>query len=203
MIEKGKSGVLSAGSLSALDLHATAVSTLDTGRISHLLTNSTTLASLKSMIGKIIINASVWDGNCFSGLIRADKDAEVQTLCLVAFRCKNPRVSAACADLTFDFKELGLGSKQATATLKLLDNEDKLRAVMGISGWRKVSMLAAANGDHRSLNRSSIVGAAISDRSRQRPPATRDVVSFVAAIFFAIMCDQGSQSLVAITDRPL
>ena len=30
-----------------------------------------------------------------------------------------------------------------------------------------------------------------------------DVVSFVAAIFFATMCDQGSQSLVAITDRPL
>ena len=65
------------------------------------------------------------------------------------------------------------------------------------------SWIALANGDHRTLNRSSIVGAAISDRSRQRPPATRDVVSFVAAIFFAIMCDQGSQSLVAITDRPL
>ena len=119
LIEKGKSGVLSAGSLSALDLHATAVSTLDTGRISHLLTNSTTLASLKPMIGKIIINASVWDGNCFSGLIRADKDAEVQTLCLVALWCQNEQVSAACADLTFDFRALGLGSKQRTATLKL------------------------------------------------------------------------------------
>ena len=140
LIEKGKSGVLSAGSLSALDLHATAVSTLDTGRISHLLTNSTTLASLQSMIGKIIINASVWDGNCFSGLIRADKDAEVQTLCLVAFWCKNEQVSAACADLTFDFRALGLGSKQRTATLKLLDVEDKFRAVMGISGWRKVAL---------------------------------------------------------------
>ena len=139
-IDKGKSGVLSAGSLSSLDLPARAVATLDTGSISFLLTNFTTLASLKSMIGKIIINASVWDGTCFSGLIRADKDAEVQTLCLVAFWCQNEQVSAACADLTFDFRALGLGSKQRTATLKLLDVEDKFRAVMGISGWRKVAM---------------------------------------------------------------
>ena len=119
LIEKGKSGVLSAGSLSSLDLPANAVATLDTGRISFLLSNYTTLASLKQVIGKIIINASVWDGNCFSGLIRADKDAEVQTLCLVAFWCKNEQVSAACTDLTFDFRALGLGSKQRTATLNL------------------------------------------------------------------------------------
>ena len=190
MIEKGKSGVLSAGTLSALNPTANAVATLDTGRISFLLSHYTTLASLKHVIGKSIINASVWDGNGFSGLIRADKDAEVQTLCLVAFWWKNVKVSAACADLTFDFRALGLGSKQRTATLKLLDNDDKFRTVIGIIGWRKVSMVAAANGDHRSLNRSSIVGAPISDRSRQRPPAKRDVVSFVAAIFFAIMCDQ-------------
>ena len=72
--------------------------------------------------------------------------------------------------------------------------------------------------------RSSIVVAAISDRSGINLKESQidflyfkfcqfiifvayvhsdDVVSFVAAIFFAIMCDQGSQSLVAITDRPL
>ena len=85
LIEKGNSSVLCAGTLSALNLPANAVATLDAGKISFLLTHCTTLASLKPMIGKIIINASVWDGNCFSGLIRADKDAEVQTLCLVAY----------------------------------------------------------------------------------------------------------------------
>ena len=142
LIEKGNSSVLSAGSLSALNLPANAVATLDTGRISFLLSHFVTLQSLKNTIGKIIINASVWDGTSFSGLIRADKDAEVQALCFVAFWCKNPRVSEACGDLTFDFRELGLGSKQVTATLKLLDNEDKLRSVMGISGWRKVSLYA-------------------------------------------------------------
>ena len=99
MIEKGKSGVLSAGSLSALNPPANAVATLDTGRISFPLSNFVTLQSLKNTIGKIIINASVWDGTSFSGLIRADKDAEVQTLCLVAFWCNDARVSAACCDM--------------------------------------------------------------------------------------------------------
>ena len=78
--------------------------------------------------------------------------------------------------------------------------------------------------------RSSIVVAAISDRSGTRDVLKKpfnlsgfqiflfkfcqfiifvtyvhsdDVVSFVAAIPFATMCDQGSQSLVAITDSPL
>ena len=165
-IYQGKSSVLSAGSLSALDLLANAVATLDTGRISFLLSNYTTLQSLKQVVGKIIINASAWDCNGFSGLIGADKDAEVQTFCLVAFWCIDPMVAAACADLTFDFKELGLGSKQVTATLKLLDNEDKLRTDLGINGWRQVSMVVAANGDHRSLKTSDerLSDGAICDR---------------------------------------
>ena len=94
------------------------------------------------MVNKIIINASVWDGARYQKMIRADKDAEVQTLCLVAYWCKDPKVSAAFADLTFEFRELGLGSTQVTATLNLVDNEDKLRRVICIIGWRKVAMWA-------------------------------------------------------------
>ena len=63
LLEKGTQGVLSAGSLSALSLYASAVATIDTGRISLILTNYRTLKSFKAMVGKVIINASVWDGN--------------------------------------------------------------------------------------------------------------------------------------------
>ena len=51
------------------------------------------------------------------------------------------------------------------------------------------SWIAPANGDHRSLNRPSIVGAAISDRSRQGPPANRDVAG--AAMLLGVMYLEG------------
>ena len=109
LLEKGTKGVLSAGSLSALSLSATAVSTIDTGRISFLLATYCTLKTFKEMVGKIIINASVWDGNSYEQLIRADKDAEVQAMCLVAYWCNVPQVSEAFADLTFEFRYNGTG----------------------------------------------------------------------------------------------
>ena len=90
------------------------------------------------MVGQIIINASVWDGNSYENLIRADKDAEVQAMCLVAYWCKNPAVSEAFADLTFEFKNHGVGSRALTATLKLCENENNLRSVLGLSGRRQV-----------------------------------------------------------------
>ena len=62
LLDKGTEGVLSAGSLSALSLYASAVATIDTGRISLILTNYRMLKSFKAMVGKVIINASVWDG---------------------------------------------------------------------------------------------------------------------------------------------
>ena len=100
--------------------------------------NYHTLKTFKEMVGKIIINASVWDGNSYEQLIRADKDAEVQAMCLVAYWCKVPQVSEAFADLTFEFRYNGTGSRSLTATLKLSENEDKLRSVLGLSGRRKV-----------------------------------------------------------------
>ena len=61
-------------------------------------------------------------------------------MCLVAFWCKHEKVSTACADLTFDIRELDVGSKQVTATPRLVNNEDKFRTGMGIRSWRKVGM---------------------------------------------------------------
>ena len=142
LLENGTKGVLCAGSLSALSLSATAVSTIDTGRISFLFANYHTLKTLKDMVGTIIINASVWDGNSYEQLIRADKDADVQAMCLVAYWCKDPRVSDVFADITFEFRYHGIGSKSMTATLKLSENEDKLRSAIGLSGWRKVCLYA-------------------------------------------------------------
>ena len=142
LLDKGTEGVLSAGNLSASSLSASAVATIDTGRISLLLTNYRMLKSFKAMVGKVIINASVWDGKSYEELIRADKDAEVQAMCLVAYWCKIPQVSEAFADLTFEFRYNGTGSRSLTATLKLCENEDNLRSVLGLSGRRKVCVYA-------------------------------------------------------------
>ena len=102
--------------------------------------NYRTLKTFKAMVGNIIINASVWDGTTYEHLLRADKDAEVQAMCLVAYWCNNSRVSDAFADLTFEFRHHGSGSRSLTATLKLAENEDKKRSVIGLSGWRKVCL---------------------------------------------------------------
>ena len=93
---------------------------MDTAKISFFLQEYPTILSLKKAVGPIIINTSRWAGEKFSGLCRANKDAEVHTLCLLAYWLQKPQILAACADLVFDFQSAGLGTKQTVFTLRLL-----------------------------------------------------------------------------------
>ena len=134
---------LCGGSLSQLHLEWNpARSALDAGKISFFLAEYTTLTSLLKSVGTIIINSAVWAGESFNALIRVTKDAEVHLMCLIAYWAQDEKINAALADLTFDFQNVGLGTKQKTATLRQLDNEEKLKTVSGISGCRRVVLYA-------------------------------------------------------------
>ena len=63
-------------------------------------------------------------------------------MCLIAYWAQDEMINAALTDLTFDFQNVGLGTKQKTATLRQLDNEEKLKTVSSISGWRRVVLYA-------------------------------------------------------------
>ena len=130
--------LLCGGSLGQMDLHADAVKTMDVGRISFFLHEYQTIQALKKAVGTIIINSSLWSGESFAGLRRVNKDAEVHTMCLLAYWLQTPEILDACADLAFDFQSVGTGTQQAIFTLHLLDDEDKQRNIAGISGWRRL-----------------------------------------------------------------
>ena len=140
--EKPGGSCLCGGSLSQLQLESTAVPTLDAGKITFFLAEYTTMTSLLKSVGTIIINSAVWDGESFNNLIRVTKDAEVHLMCLIAYWAQDAMINAALADLTFDFQNVGLGTKQKTATLRQLDNEEKLKTVASISGWRRIVLYA-------------------------------------------------------------
>ena len=140
--ENPEGSCLCGGSLSQLLLESTAVPTLDAGKIAFFLGEYTTMDFLLKSVGTIIINSAVWDGESFNNLIRVNKDAEVHLMCLIAYWAQDARINAAFADLTFDFQNVGLGTKQKTATLRQLDNEEKLKTVASISGWRRLVLYA-------------------------------------------------------------
>ena len=59
-----------------------AVSAIDSGRIAYIIEAATTPAQVKNLMGAIIVNI---DGNDDSGSKRANKDAEVDALCLMMY----------------------------------------------------------------------------------------------------------------------
>ena len=71
-----------------------------------------------------------------------NKDAEVHTLCLLSYWMKDADFNASCADLCFEFSAHGVGTKQSTSTLKLIDSDEKQRTVQGVSGWRRCVLYA-------------------------------------------------------------
>ena len=131
--------VQTGGTLSQLALPENCVKTMDIARIAMILKENDS-TSFKSVIGPIIINASVWSGNTFTDLRRANHDAEVNALCFISFWLNSTEFNHACADLTFEFQRIGEGTKHITLTLEHLDWEEKKRNVMGISGWRRLQL---------------------------------------------------------------
>ena len=129
---------VTSGSLSMIQLEASAVNTLGTARIRHVLTSSETLAELKTSLGQISINADVSDIS--KNVRRLDKDAEVQALCLLIYWMRDRTVASAAADLVFVYVHGGRASHHTTSSMKLIDAEEGSREVIGLSGWRRCIM---------------------------------------------------------------
>ena len=128
---------IASSSLTALQLQAEALETLDTGKIFHTLTGCTTVGDIVHHVGTVLVNTSGWDGAEFTNLQRLSKDAEIQTLCLVLMWSTSAQLAEASADLVFEFRDCGLGTFASTYKLKMNDETDKERNVKGMSGWRQ------------------------------------------------------------------
>ena len=116
---------------------ASSISTVDAGKIAFILQNYNTLDTFFGAVGNIKINCADWDGAEFKNLIRMNKDAEVQVLCLLAFWLKDADLNAPCADICFEFSSYGVASKQSTSMLELIDFDEEERAIQGVNGWRR------------------------------------------------------------------
>ena len=72
--------VMFSGTLSQLDITQRALSTIDYGRIGYILKEADTDAQLKILLGNILVNIGEGEQSYF---VRANKDAEVDSLCLL------------------------------------------------------------------------------------------------------------------------
>ena len=142
MLVDNPEGVMFSGSLPQLCLPERAVSAIDSGRIAYIIESATTPTQLNNLVGSIIVNVD----NDAAGFKRANKDAEVDALCLLMYwhREKEDHTSAfqsIASDLTFHGRRLGTGSKHFAARLELINAEEKSRETLGVSAWRKCIFL--------------------------------------------------------------
>ena len=118
---------MASGSLAGLQLNYSAMSSFDCGRIRWCLKEHSTVADFKAAVGSIKIN---FDTPSDSGkLVRLNKDAEVQAMCLLIYWDQTPELMNAAQDLIFEFVHGGIGSRSRSATLKLIDAADSKRKV--------------------------------------------------------------------------
>ena len=113
--------------------------------------SNSSVHDLEKAIGQIIVNMSQWGNGKIEDMVRANKDAEVDALCLLLWWAKDTQEEApdvflalreTCTDLVFDGQKLDTGSKLYSAKFSLIVQEEKLREVMAVSGWRKCIFLA-------------------------------------------------------------
>ena len=142
MMSAQKDGsIMASGSLRMLIIEENAVNTLDAARVKHMLTEFDTLAAFKKAIGSITINFDLSDQTTLKQGRRLNKDAEIHALSLLIYWMKNPDVTAAGSDLIFEYTHGGVGSHAATAALRLINEEETVRTVRGMSGWRRCVFL--------------------------------------------------------------
>ena len=75
-------------------------------------------------------------------LPRLDKDSEIIVMCLLLKWFPSDALKMAAEDMLFEFVHGGIGSKQKTHTLKMINAEEAKRNVEGISSWRRCLYLA-------------------------------------------------------------
>ena len=133
--------IMASGALQMLIIEENAVNTLDAARIKHMLSNFKTLAEFKTAIGPIKINFDLTEQATLTQGRRLNKDAEIQALSLLIYWMESDAVTAAGSDLIFEYIHGGSGSHAATASLRLINEEEKGRKVEGLSGWRRCVFL--------------------------------------------------------------
>ena len=106
-------GAMFSATLSQLCMDERAISTIDFGRTAYLIENADTDSKLKKMMGVITVNIEEGEQLIFK---RANKDAEVDALCLLLFWNHTNseillRLTAIASDLVFLGRRLGQGSK--------------------------------------------------------------------------------------------
>ena len=125
LIGDNPEGIMFSGSLSQLSVEDRALSTIDYGRIGFIIESAATDAQLKSLMGVIMVNIAEGVKEA-SNLLRANKDAEVDALCLImSWNSRNEqilkRLTAIAADLVFLGRRLGAGSKVFAAKFDLMN----------------------------------------------------------------------------------
>ena len=143
LIRDNSDGIMFSGSLSKLSLDDGALTTIDSGRIGYIIESAGTDSQLKCMMGVIIVNVDSASDQKFK---RANKDAEVDALCLLMYWTSDDRqitekLIQLASDLVFQGRHLGSGSKVFGAKLELINAEEKSREAMAVSGWRKCIFL--------------------------------------------------------------
>ena len=119
--------IMASGSLRMMVVEGNAVNTLDAARIKRMLNECDTLAAFKKAIGPIKINFDTSDHSDIARSDRLNKDGEIHALCLLIYWMKNEHVTAAGADLIFEYTHGGVGSRAATSALRLVNEEEASR----------------------------------------------------------------------------
>ena len=88
-----------------------------------------TTSELREQVGSIIVNRDTWVDDTTTGLQRCDKDAEVDALCLLMYWHKDNEevmleLDKLSADLVFDCRSWGTGSKLCSNKTKQLDLDE-------------------------------------------------------------------------------
>ena len=91
--------------------------------------------------GPIKINFDLTEQATLTQGRRLNKDAEIQALSLLIYWMESDAVTAAGSDLIFEYIHGGSGSHAATASLRLINEEESVRKVIGLSGWRRCVFL--------------------------------------------------------------
>ena len=144
--KKQEEGIMFSATLKQLDISERAHSTIDYGRIGYIIEEAVTDARLKKLLGSIIVN--IGEGEEQSSFARANKDAEVDGLCLLLFWHSSnnqevlQRLIAVASDLVFEGRRLGSGSKVFAAKFDLMNSDEKSREAEAVSGWRKSIFLS-------------------------------------------------------------
>ena len=158
MLIQATGTVMFAGSLSRLALQQRAITTVDVGKLNYIIETADTDVALHKLMDCIVVNV---DASSPASYVRANCDAEIDGLCLLMYWCSNDkeltaRLNMIAADLVFEGRALGDGSKLFAAKFDLMNAEEKRRKVIGVNTWRTclflIDYLAKIEADGRHEN---------------------------------------------------